>query len=121
MELKKMLEISELLQIYGGLLTQRQQEVMKLYYDEDFSLGEIGEELEISRQAIHDTVKKSEKLLYGYEEALRFRKVQEEKKKLFCRIEESILKLKAFIKSGDTDAAVKTVEELSVMCEELSG
>lgn len=121
MELKKMLEVSELLSIYGVLLTKRQQEVMQLYYDEDFSLGEIGEALEISRQAIYDTVKKAEKLLYDYEQALRFREMQEERKRIFHQCEECALSLKRQIKDGRADAAVETVEQLLMMCEELSG
>ena len=44
MEIKKILEINELLDIYGDLLTIKQRQVMNLYYEEDLSLGEISEE-----------------------------------------------------------------------------
>lgn len=54
---KKILEINELLDIYGDLLTVKQRQVMNLYYEEDLSLGEISEELNVSRQAVYDTVK----------------------------------------------------------------
>lgn len=70
MEIKKILEINELLDIYGDLLTVKQRQVMNLYYEEDLSLGEISEELNVSRQAVYDTVKKSEQLLYSYEKSL---------------------------------------------------
>lgn len=74
MEIKKIIEINELLDIYGELLTTKQIQAMRLYYSEDLSLGEISEELNISRQAVYDNIKKSENLLYSYEEAIGVRK-----------------------------------------------
>ncbi len=45
-----------LLDLYGALLTERMREVLDLYLSEDLSLGEIAENLSISRQGVHDTV-----------------------------------------------------------------
>jgi len=56
--------------IYGGLLTAKQQNVFEWYYQDDYSLGEIAEELGISRQGVHDNIKRSVKLLEEYEEKL---------------------------------------------------
>ena len=61
---------SILLEYYGELLTARQQSVTKLYYDENLSLAEIAEEFAISRQAVHDALKKTEMALDEYEEKL---------------------------------------------------
>ncbi len=61
---------SLLFDFYGPLLTRRQQEIYLLYRDEDMSLGEIGAHLNISRQAVHDLLKRTEKILNGYEEKL---------------------------------------------------
>lgn len=44
---------------YGPLLTKRQQQVLQDHYARDLSLGEIGEALGITRQAVHDTVKRA--------------------------------------------------------------
>ncbi len=55
---------------YGKLLTPKQQEVMRLYYEEDLSLGEIAEELKITRQAVYDILKRSEQALEKYERKL---------------------------------------------------
>ena len=52
---------------YGDLLTDRQKEVFELRYDQDFSLGEIGQELGISRQAAHDNLTRTEALLKNME------------------------------------------------------
>ena len=63
-------QVSMLFDFYGEMLTKRQQEVIRLYHEENFSLAEIAEELSISRQAVHDTLKKAEKALRSYEERL---------------------------------------------------
>ncbi len=63
-------EASLLYDFYGGLLTERQRQVMALYHEENLSLSEIAEEFHISRQAVHDTLKKAEQTLSAYEETL---------------------------------------------------
>ena len=70
MKIDSFVETDILFQIYGSLLTSRQREIMTLYYDEDFSLSEIGENLKISKQAVHDAIKRADKVLYEYEEKL---------------------------------------------------
>ena len=68
--LDNLYEISLLLDFYGALLSPRQQQILDLYYEENYSLQEIAEELEISRQAVHDAAKKAEKALREFEEKL---------------------------------------------------
>lgn len=53
--------INELMPFYLSLLTERQQEILKLYFYEDLSLTEIAENLNISRNGVYDTLKKSRK------------------------------------------------------------
>ena len=48
---------------YGSLLTGRQQECIELRYCQDLSLAEIGQELQISRQSVYDTITRAENLL----------------------------------------------------------
>ena len=53
---------------YGDLLTSRQKECFEMRYYQDLSLGEIGEELGISRQGVHDNLSRAEALLRNMEE-----------------------------------------------------
>ncbi len=70
--LDEKLKYCELFSFYGNLLTDRQKDIFQLYYYQDLSLGEISTELSISRQAVHDAIHKSQKLLYLYEKQLSF-------------------------------------------------
>ncbi len=64
-------KFSLLLDIYGGLLTDRQRDFLDLYYNEDLSYGEIADSEEISRQAVHDTIQHGKKALLHFDEHLR--------------------------------------------------
>ena len=63
-------KISLLYDFYGRLLTEKQRQVMELYHEENLSLAEIAEEFGISRQGVHDSLKKAEHLLTEYEDKL---------------------------------------------------
>jgi hypothetical protein len=65
--LEKREELSQLFYYYGELLTEKQKEIFLNYYYEDLSLGEIALNFEITRQAVYDTLKKSEKSLFSFE------------------------------------------------------
>ncbi|MGI6686674.1 MAG: YlxM family DNA-binding protein [Bacillota bacterium] len=70
-EIEKLARMAMLFDFYGQLLTKKQQEIMEMFYADDLSLSEIAEECEISRQAVYDLLKRTEKILEGYEAKLR--------------------------------------------------
>lgn len=83
--MEKNVKVSILCQIYGKLLTEKQFEITTDYYDNDLSLSEIAENNEITRQAVRDIIKKSEKKLFELEEELSFMKKQiSQEKKINC-------------------------------------
>lgn len=67
---EKNLEMSLLLDFYGETLSERKLSVMSLYYNEDYSLAEIADEIGISRQGVRELIKKSEAELSALEEKL---------------------------------------------------
>ena len=76
--LEKTMRINYLYDFYQSLLTEKQQSYMSLYYLDDYSLGEIAEEYEVSRQAVYDNIKRTEAMLEEYEaKLLLFQKFQE--------------------------------------------
>ena len=62
------LELVLLYDYYGMLLTDRQRECFEMRYYQDLSLGEIGQELGISRQGVYDNLSRAEALLRNMEE-----------------------------------------------------
>lgn len=70
MELEKNERINDLFEFYSPLLTKKQYEYMQLYYADDYSLGEIAEDFSVSRQAVYDNIKRTERTLEGYETKL---------------------------------------------------
>lgn len=67
---EKIVEIGLLFDFYGKLLSSKQFTAIELYYIHDLSLSEVGEQLEISRQGVHDLIKRGENKLYKYEKTL---------------------------------------------------
>ena len=62
------LEMTLLFDYYGELLTSRQQMCFDLRYNQDLSLGEIAQELNVSRQGVYDNLSRAETLLRNMEE-----------------------------------------------------
>ena len=86
----KNVKISILSELYGKLLTEKQEQFINDYYNNDLSLSEIAENNNITRQAVRDRLKKGEKKLFEYEEKLMFMKRTLNQEK---RIEKVLLEL----------------------------
>ena len=70
MKLEENVYLAKLFDAYGKLLTRRQQEVCTLVLDEDLTLSEIAQNLNISREAVLDGLSKAEKKLQKFEKDL---------------------------------------------------
>ncbi len=74
------IERGMLFDFYGDLLTEHQQKIYSAAVSDDLSLSELSEEEGISRQGIHDLIKRCDRLLEGYEEKLglvaKFRRIK---------------------------------------------
>ena len=67
MEIEKTNRMNALFEFYAALLTDKQINYIELYYADDYSLAEIAEEFGVSRQAVYDNIKRTEKILEDYE------------------------------------------------------
>jgi len=68
--LAKLTRIAWLYNFYGSLLTEKQRHLVELYYHQDYSLAEIAALEGVSRQAVHDLLKRAESALEEYEATL---------------------------------------------------
>ena len=69
-EIEKKVELAWLTAFYGGMLTEKQREVLTLHCEEDMSLGEIAREAGISRQGVHDLLTRAARRMFEMEEKL---------------------------------------------------
>ncbi len=101
MELKELLEVSTLLNYYKNLLTDKQKEYLVEHLENDLSLSEIAKNNNVSRQAVHDNIKRAIIMLNEYEEKIGFYKKE-------CEIEKMLLELK----SKSTEENQKFIEQI---------
>ncbi len=114
--MEKNVKVSILCQIYGKLLTKKQFEIITDYYDNDLSLSEIAENNQITRQAVRDIIKKSEKKLYELEEELSFMEKQiNYEKKINCIIEKIAQIQKEEVNLKNKENLEKIKEELKCL------
>lgn len=111
MKIESIAENSLLYDFYGQLLSKRQQEVMALYHEENLSLSEIAEEFGISRQAVHDTLKKAEQALGEYEEKLGLVARMMKSKEAVADIDEKIDRMISNLtREGESQGTADTAE-----------
>lgn len=110
--MEKIFEQALLYDFYGELLTQHQRTIYEDAVFNDMSLGEIAEEQGISRQGVHDLIKRCDKILQEYESKLH----------LVERFEQAKEKLSEIIKlteCADETACRKSMSEIRTLSQEL--
>lgn len=65
--IEKVMKVGDLYELYGTLLTKRGQQMVEMYYFDDWSLAEIADALGVSRQAVHDNLRRAQEQLDAYE------------------------------------------------------
>lgn len=100
--MEKSIEVSMLLELYGKLLTDTQADTVDLYYNQNLSLGEIAEELNITRQGVRKNLVYAEKKLFDFEKKLGFLKQKLENDEI----------IKEVIKSLDDDVLKDKLSKL---------
>lgn len=103
--------LCELFDIYGPLLSARQQEVFSLRYTEDLSLAEIAETLSISRQGARDAILHAEEALLRAEERLSLRTREE-------TLRRDLAELERLASSGDCAAILDMIAAIRNRMEE---
>lgn len=88
--LEKTTRMNFLFDFYQALLTDKQRNYMSLYYLDDYSLGEIADEFEVSRQAVYDNIKRTEAMLEAYEVKLLLFEKFKQRKQLLQKLQETV-------------------------------
>ncbi len=97
-KMDKIYEQTMLFDFYGELLTEHQRRIYEDVVYNDMSLGEIAEEQGISRQGVHDLVKRCDKILQGYENKLHL-------VERFARARETVSRIEQLTMGGEEDNA----------------
>ena len=109
--MNEILEQTLLYDFYGELLTPHQKEIYEQFVLDDLSLSEIAEGAGISRQGVHDLVRRCQKALEEYEEKLRL-------VERFLSIKEKVGKIDRILeqweeKKEDPEEIVKQIRTIS--------
>ena len=104
-EVGRKIELAWLTAFYGGLLTDKQRQVLALHCEEDLSLGEIAQEAGISRQGVHDMLTRAAQRLFEMEEKLGMAA-------RFQRMEDGLEKCRMLLKEKRYDEAEGVIDTL---------
>jgi predicted DNA-binding protein YlxM (UPF0122 family) len=89
--LEKTHRMNYLYDFYQALLTPKQSSYMSLYYLDNYSLGEIAEEYDVSRQAVYDNIKRTEAMLEEYEQKLLLFQKFQQRSELLSKMKELLV------------------------------
>ena len=111
-DLRKKVDLAFLSAFYGGLLTEKQRRVLSLHCEEDLSLGEIAADVGISRQAVHDSIRRGERQLEALEAQMGIAERLKAARAVFEEIEQLSAELPEPQRSGIAEAAGRGISTL---------
>ena len=104
-EVSRKIELAWLTAFYGGLLTDKQRQVLALHCEEDLSLAEIAQEAGVSRQGVHDMLTRAAQRLFDMEEKLGMAA-------RFQRMENGLERCRTLLKEKRYDEAERALDAL---------
>ena len=110
--LEKIVELSLLYDFYGALLKEQKREIFEDYILNDYSLGEIAQERGISRQGVHDSIKRCSKELFEYEKKLGLIEKFNRVKQKVGAIHQSASALKQITQATEVENIVRLSDEI---------
>jgi uncharacterized protein len=102
-------ELGTLVACYGGLLTKKQRQAVRLYAGEDLSLSEIADGMGVSRQNVHELITRAERKLRRCEDALH---LAEQTLSVQTGLEEAVRKLEQNEPARCRDILLKLLDDL---------
>ena len=110
--MEKKLMQTYLYDFYGDLLNEHQRDIYEDFVLNDFSLGEIAQMQGISRQGVHDLVKRCDRTLEGYEQKLHLLE-------RFLKMKEQILKIRSLTEEHSTRNGCEAMAEIRAISYEI--
>ncbi|WP_180554384.1 putative DNA-binding protein [Staphylococcus haemolyticus] len=89
-DLVKTLRMNYLFDFYQTLLTEKQRNYMELFYLRDYSLSEISETFDVSRQAVYDNIRRTGDLVEDYEAKLNLYEKFEQRRKIYDDMKQTL-------------------------------
>lgn len=103
--MEELVKLTELFDLYGPLLNEKQREVINFYYNEDLSLSEIAENTNKSKQAVSDLIQRSVDKLFEFEDELSLLKKQDAEKS-------QLVKVRKLIESSNFKSAINELDKM---------
>jgi uncharacterized protein len=103
--IEQMMRVTQLYDMYKGLLTQRQQRCFELHYFQDYSFAEVGAEMGVTRQAANDIVQRAVEQMQQTEDKVGFMQKQNE-------VRAGLQCVQKDLRAGRHEAALDRIENM---------
>ncbi|KRW92609.1 cell division protein FtsY [Alicyclobacillus tengchongensis] len=119
--MREVTRIGDLYAFYEPLLTERQRQIVELYHFEDMSLAEIGSVLSISRQAVHDQLRRVGEQLEVYEAALHLQEIAAKQRTAWALLIDCWQAVRARLSEADRTRMQRAIEQMAATLSSLTG